>query len=100
MAKYLRLIGVKPNRIISSPAIRTRQTAESISSQYNIKKVDYLDSLYNGVQAVGRNANLIHLTIVKTTKKDADVVMVVGHNDDLTLFAQYLTGDGVPSMKK
>lgn len=100
VAKYLRLIGVKPNRIISSPAIRTRQTAESISSQYNIKKVDYLDSLYNGVQAVGRNANLIHLTIIKGTKKNVDVVMVVGHNDDLTLFAEYLTGDGVPSMKK
>lgn len=26
--------------------------------------------------------------------------MIVGHNDDLTNFAQYLSGDGVPSMKK
>lgn len=26
--------------------------------------------------------------------------MLVGHNDDLTKFAQYLTGDGIPSMKK
>lgn len=80
--------------------MRTKQTAESIASQYSLKKIDYLDSLYNGVQAVGRDANQIHLTIIKATKRDADVVMVVGHNDDLTLFAQYLTGDGVPSMKK
>lgn len=100
VAKYLRLIGVRPDRIIASPAIRTKQTAESIANQYNIKKIDYLDSLYNGVPVVGRDANLIHLAVVKGTKRNADIVMIVGHNNDLTNFARYLSGDGVPTMKK
>lgn len=28
VARYLRLIGVKPDKIVASPAIRTKQTAE------------------------------------------------------------------------
>lgn len=91
---------MRPDRIIASPAIRTKQTAESIANQYNIKKIDYLDSLYNGVPVVGRDANLIHLAVVKGTKRNADIVMIVGHNNDLTNFARYLSGDGVPTMKK
>lgn len=100
VAKYLRLIGVRPDKIIASPAVRTKQTAESIASQYGIDKIDFLESLYNGNQNPSRDANLIHLVVVKNTKKSADILMIVGHNDDLTNFARYLSADGVPSMKK
>lgn len=100
VARYLRLIGVRPDRIISSPAVRTKQTAKSIAIQYNIKKVEFIESLYNGNSSPERNANLIHLSIMRRTKKDDGIIMIVGHNDDLTNFARYLSGDGVPSMKK
>lgn len=62
--------------------------------------VEFMTDLYNGGSAGKRNANDIHLRVVQKMKKDANVIMIVGHNDDLTEFAEYLSGDSVPSMKK
>lgn len=100
VAKYLRLIGVKPNRIVASPSKRTKQTAEWFHTQYPELKIEYIDKLYNGGSVGKRDGDTIHLEVVNKTKKDATILMIVGHNDDLTNFAHYLTGEGVPSMKK
>lgn len=84
---------------MSSPAMRTRQTAEIIAKRFQDKKVNYQPLLYN--EAGGeRDVTAIHMSVVKKCKKDADILMIVGHNNDLTEFAEYLSGDDVPSMKK
>jgi phosphohistidine phosphatase len=100
IARYLRLIGVKPDKIVASPSVRTRETAEVVSAQYPDLKVEYIKDLYNGGSAGKRDSDGVHLSIVQKTKKDATILMIVGHNDDLTNFARYLSGDGVPSLKK
>lgn len=101
IAKYLRLIGVKPDVIISSPAVRTRETAEILLDQYpKIGKIEYVPALYNGGALSTRDANEIHLKVVQKMKKDTEILMIVGHNNDLTEFAAYLSGESVPSMKK
>ena len=100
IAKYIRLIGIKPDRIISSPACRTKETALGISSEYPNMCIEYIDTLYNGGSIGKRDAESIHLSLIQKIKKDATVLMIVGHNDDLTNVARYLTGDGVPSLKK
>ena len=100
VARYLRLIGVKPERIFASPAKRTLETAATIASQYPWVQVEYVKDLYNGGSAGKRDADAIYLSLVAKMKRDATLLMIVGHNDDLTNFARYLSGDGVPSMKK
>lgn len=47
VANYLRLIGVKPDMIVSSPAARTRMTAESIAKKFHNHNVTYNKALYN-----------------------------------------------------
>lgn len=59
-----------------------------------------MNDLYNGGSVGRRDAEAIHLSLIQKTRKDATILMIVGHNDDLTNVAKYLTGDGVPSMKK
>lgn len=100
IAKYLRLIGVKPNRIVSSPAMRTKQTAETVALEFKTEKIEYIPELYNRNATPKRDANALHLSVVQKTKKDAKVVVLVGHNPDLTNFASYLSGDAVPYLKK
>ena len=100
IAKYLRLIGVKPDRVVASPAVRTKRTAEIFALEYKKEKIEYIPELYNGNATSKRDGNAIHLSVVQKTKKDAKVVVIVGHNPDLTNFASYLSGDGVPSLKK
>ena len=101
VAKYLRLIWIRADRIIASPSARTRSTAVDLADQYKIPKIDFYDDLYNWADgSPGRDSDSIHLKIIQKTKPDSRVIMLVWHNNDLTKFAQFLTDDGVPSMKK
>ena len=101
VAKYLRLIWIRADRIVASPSVRTRSTAVDLAEQYKIPKIDFYDELYNWADgSPGRDSDAIHLKIIQKTKPESRVIMLVGHNNDLTKFAQFLTDDGVPSMKK
>jgi phosphohistidine phosphatase len=100
IARYLRLIGVKPDKIVASPSVRTKQTAEGLRQQFFWVNVEYINDLYNGGSAGKRDSDSIHLSLIQKAKKEVTIFMIVGHNDDLTNFARYLTGDGVPSLKK
>lgn len=100
MTRYLRLIGVRPDCVIASPSVRTRETAEIICEQYKIAHVELLDDLYIGSNPKTRDANQIHIDLIQHTSSETDILMLVGHNDDITEFARYLSDDGVPSMKK
>jgi phosphohistidine phosphatase len=100
MANYLRLIGVKPDMIIASPALRTKETAEIIAKKFHEKVVSYQRDIYNEDSVSSRDPIKVHLDIVKKAKKNTNILMIVGHNDDLSLFAANLCGEWVPSMKK
>ena len=101
IARYLRLIWVKPETILASPAIRTKKTAQIIADQFpKVQKIEFIDNLYNWWAVSSRNGNEIHLSALRKTKKDTEILMLVGHNNDLTDFAMYLSGEWVPSMKK
>lgn len=100
MTRYLRLIGVRPDYVIASPAVRTRETADIICEQYKIAQAELIDDLYIGHNPKNRDANRIHIDLIQQISPDTDVVMLVGHNDDITDFARHLSDDGVPSMKK
>lgn len=100
VANYLRLIGVKPNRIVTSPAARTHATATDLAHKFRITTVETLPSLYNEGVSPSRDAMAVHMDVVRKSKKDCNALMIVGHNNDLTDFAMYLSGENLPSMKK
>lgn len=100
MSRYLRLIGIRPTQIIASPAKRTQMTADAIAKRYEISDIEYIAELYNGHREEDEDSNKIHLRALKKAKETTDVLMIVGHNDDLTRFARFLSGDQVPYMKK
>lgn len=100
VANYLRLIGVKPDRIVASPSARTKGTAVDLAKKFSLDKVEYIADLYNENVSSTRNAMDIHMSIARKTKKDCNVLVIVGHNSDLSDFATFLSGESVPSMKK
>lgn len=77
VSKYLRLVGVKPDKIVSSPSKRTSETAEVLCEQYTSLKVEYIKDLYNGGSAGKRDSDSIYLNIVQKTKKDAVILVIV-----------------------
>lgn len=100
VANYLRLIWLKPDRILSSPSARTRSTAVWMSTKLSVSKVEYADVLYTDPTICLRDPTSTYLSLIQDSKKSCHTLMFVGHNPDLTQVARSLSWDEIPSMKK
>src|SRR6478609_9764143 len=78
--------GVKPELIIASPSMRTRQTAEYISEQlkYNEDQIEWNEEIY---EASARTL----LNVITQIDDKYNTVMLIGHNPGFSYIAEYLT---------
>ncbi|GAB4407657.1 MAG: phosphohistidine phosphatase SixA [Microscillaceae bacterium] len=86
MAQQLLPLGLKPTLIYSSPAERTRETAEIFAQVlgYAPEKIVHVPEVYE--------ANLqTLLEVVNKMSDEADTALLVGHNPGLTVLADYLS---------
>lgn len=95
MGKWFNQNDIKPDRFITSSAARAYKTAEIVADQLkvDISRIVQTESLYNG----GPKA---YLDAINTTPKDTSVLILFGHNPDITYFGEYLSGKDLGSMKK
>lgn len=87
MGGRLRDREVMPDAILSSPAKRARKTAEIIAEEigYAQKDIIYKEEIYNdGLQGL--------LGLVTSVNDDNSIIFLVGHNLELTDFAEMLSG--------
>ncbi|GAB3556505.1 SixA phosphatase family protein [Spirosoma fluminis] len=92
---HLHQEGIKPDLLISSTAPRALDTAKVIAEQigYAVDKISVNGALFDG----GPKAYLAAVNAVPGTAKTA---MIVGHNPDVSYFAEFLTHQSVGSMSK
>jgi phosphohistidine phosphatase len=88
MAQRLQKMKAIPDRVISSPAIRAQMTAKAMLQEWGWSETDpeIAELLYPG------DADEI-LLWVPTLPQEADRVMIVGHQPDLSRLVELLTGD-------
>lgn len=87
MGKRLKKYGVQPDLLISSPAKRARKTARTVAREigYPPKKIIFADKIYFG--------DLDDIFGIIRNISDSDkTVILVGHNPDITMLAEALTG--------
>ena len=86
MGRRLMEMGIKPDLVISSPAIRAKTTAEYVCEQlkYDIESINYNDEVY---EASVRSL----LIIINNISDDHNCVIIFGHNPTHTYLAEYLT---------
>ncbi len=86
MGKLLKKKDLIPGRIVSSPAVRARQTAEAISKKSGYEKdIYFVDRLYLAeVEAI--------LETLKEQPDDVEMLLLIGHNPGLESVLQILTG--------
>lgn len=95
MGRYLRGQHVRPDAIISSPAHRTRDTANVLAEQlgFPLDRILFDEHLYEG----GPKA---YLAAVNALPADVQTALIVGHNPDVSYFAEYLTHQPIGTMSK
>lgn len=92
LARMLKRMEVEPDRLVSSPLTRARQTAEIVSTVTGLK-VEIRDELSPGFNLAGLQA------ITRSLGMD-DSVMIVGHEPDFSKVMASLIGGGRIIMKK
>ena len=84
MGAHLRSEGLRPDVVLSSPSMRTRETLELL--EFPGAEVTYLDELY------GASAGDL-LASAREVRDDAEVVAVVGHNPGIQDLSIELASD-------
>jgi len=93
MGHFLKDKNIKPDIIITSPAVRASVTTKIISNiiSYPLSRVKYADDIYE--------ADITSLlNVVKSIKDKYKSAMIVGHNPGLTDFANILTNSRVDNI--
>jgi phosphohistidine phosphatase len=89
-AAGIRTLGLKFNLILTSPLLRTRQTAEAVAEVLDLQhKVKILDSLAPGcafIEGEGKHAEIF----LELGSYQFDRALLVGHMPDLSELASYL----------
>jgi phosphohistidine phosphatase len=91
-ARGLRLLGLRPDVLLSSPLVRARQTAEIVGRALNIE-MQLADALAPG-------CDLARLRGLLGEHRGAERVMIVGHEPDFSELAGTLTGGSRVLLKK
>lgn len=82
MGDRLKAKKVKPDLILSSPALRAKTTAEIIA-----KRVKYKDKVVFNEDIYEASAKRLH-GILKKIKDEYDTVFLIGHNPGLNMLAE------------
>ena len=93
MAKVLRDLGLKPDHIICSAALRTRQTGEYFYAKLNFdaSKVQFDKRIYECAPE-----DLYE--VIHETEPDVQSLIIIGHNPSLTYFVNYYSGKNIIEM--
>ncbi len=92
---YLAKKGIKPDLILSSPALRAKTTAITLAEKlsYPIDTITYIPSLYES------DIDTI-LALIRTASEEIETLIIVGHNPELTECANFITHgeiDNIPT---
>ena len=87
ISSYLSLQQIKPDLILTSLALRAQITADELSKKIDYTgRIHYMEELYNSRPETIMN-------VLTLQDDDYDTIFVIGHNPELTEFANFLIND-------
>ena len=86
MAEHFKNMSIAQTSVYCSSAIRTRETLAILQEEIIFSEITYLDDLYLASQA-----SLLQFL----WEKDAEDIMIVGHNEGLSDLASYCMGSEI-----
>ena len=86
MAERIREQSLIPQLIITSPALRTKTTADIFAETLKLPDPAFDRSIYEASQQTW-------LKLINALPNECDFIAIVGHNPGLSYILQYLTGE-------
>jgi phosphohistidine phosphatase len=91
-AKWLKAHGIKVEAVVSSPLVRARQTAEPVARELKVP-------ICTDARLAGGRLTLSALTGIVRDMGDPASILLVGHEPDMSLTVEELTGGRVDFKK-
>jgi phosphohistidine phosphatase len=90
MGRLMKERGLVPDRVVSSPAVRARQTAESVCENAGFDtQIEFDERIYEASPQGLRQ-------VVAEQENKHDAILLVGHNPGIEGFIRFLTGEVEP----
>lgn len=86
MAEHIREEGIVPQLIVTSPALRTKTTAEIFADTFKLPDPTKEKSIYEASRQTW-------LKVINGLPDDSDFIAIVGHNPGVSEILYYLTGE-------
>ena len=93
MGKYLSSLKLKPDAIISSPALRTRQTAELLCQNLRFQPTELIFD-----KRIYESTAEEVLQVIRETDESVQTLVVVGHNPSLTYLVNMLVPNSIEEL--
>ena len=95
IGRHLHSLDISPGLFISSTANRARDTAKAMAEQlgFDHEAIEYDSELFEG-------GTKSYLAVVNSLPNSVDSAMIVGHNPDVSYFAEYLTHEQIGALRK
>jgi phosphohistidine phosphatase len=93
MGKLLKKMGIVPDLVISSPALRAAETAKIICAELGVpeEKIRFDEDIY-----LAGDDDI--LETVNSVNENVNTLMLVGHNPGLTDFSNLLSGEFIDNI--
>jgi phosphohistidine phosphatase len=85
VARHLRKAGVRPELVLCSPAVRTRQTLEAVEAVLGTPEIRFVEELYHAWAET-------LLSVLQAVDPDVDSALLIGHNPGLLNVTVMLAG--------
>ncbi|MFD1301388.1 SixA phosphatase family protein [Methylobacterium marchantiae] len=85
MGAYLAAQGLRPDRVVVSPSLRTRSTWDAISDALGNPKAEIVETIYEAPESA-------LLKVMRATGDDAASLLLIGHNPGIQNVALDLVG--------
>lgn len=87
MGEYLAAEGLRPDALVVSPSLRTRQTWEAVQGALKGPEPEFVTAIYEAPEAA-------LLAVARATSDTAASLLMIGHNPGLQDLALRLVGSG------
>ncbi len=95
MGKFLHDKNININYIVCSSAARAFQTGRVMAEQLKYEEIKI-----NATQSIYDDGMKGYLEVITNAPAEAQSLLLVGHNPDISFFAEYLTHSNIDSMKQ
>ena len=98
LAQYLRIVGVHPDHVVTSPAVRTRDTAMILCDHMRLEGEPEIEERLWGIMSKKESVE-VYLDIIHRQSQDRETLVIVGHNPEITDVFNYLSHEAAPEMR-